>query len=89
MLSAFLTGVICTLYVVGAIFFLRFWRSTRDSLFLAFAIAFVIEGVNRARFVVFEQPSEGSASIYLVRLLAFIVIAAAIAAKNVEGRSQA
>ena len=89
MFSAFLIGIICTLYFVCALFFLKFWSRTRDRLFLAFAAAFVIEGLNRARFLVIEQPSEGSPGIYLVRLFAFALIAAAIAAKNFQRNDQA
>ena len=89
MTPAVLIGVISTLYVVCSLFFLKFWIGTRDRLFLAFALAFVIEGLNRARFILFEHPSEASPGIYLVRLFAFALIAAAIAAKNFQKKEQA
>ena len=47
MLEGFLLGVIVTASLTAGAFFLRFWRQTRDTLFLAFAAAFFIEGVNR------------------------------------------
>jgi hypothetical protein len=48
LLEGFLIGLIATASVAAGLFFLRFWRDSRDSLFLAFGLAFVIEGVNRA-----------------------------------------
>jgi hypothetical protein len=82
LIAGALIGVIVTSSVVAGIFFLKFWRSTRDLLFLAFGVAFLIEGVNRARFLFLEHPNEGSPSIYLIRLLAFMLIVAAILYKN-------
>lgn len=82
MLEGFLLGVIVTTSLVAAMFFLKFWRQTRDTLFLAFAAAFGIEGINRIGFLFVETPNEGSASIYIVRLLAFLLILGAILHKN-------
>jgi hypothetical protein len=82
MIEGFLLGVIFTLSLVAALFFFKFWRQTRDGLFLAFALAFLIEGLNRARFLALDSPSEGHPNIYLVRLLAFLLIVAAIVWKN-------
>ena len=84
MLEGFLLGVIVTASLTAALFFLKFWRATRDGLFLAFAIAFLIEGLNRAGVLLLEHPNEGSPIVYLVRLLAFLLIAAAIVRKNRE-----
>ena len=36
----FLSGAISMGFLVAAVFFLRFWRDTRDELFLAFALSF-------------------------------------------------
>ena len=46
-IEAFLLGVIVTCSLTAGVFFLKFWRRTSDSLFLAFAVAFLIVGVNR------------------------------------------
>ena len=59
-------------------------RRSRDRLFLAFALAFAIEAVNRVSFLFLEHPNEGSAGIYIVRLAAFLIIAIAIAARNLR-----
>lgn len=82
MIEGFLLGVIVTASIVAAAFFLKFWRQTRDPLFLAFGAAFLIEGVNRLGFLFVEEPHGGSKLIYTVRLLSYLLILAAIAYKN-------
>jgi uncharacterized membrane protein HdeD (DUF308 family) len=82
MLAGFLLGVIATSSITAGIFFLKFWKHTRDSLFLAFGLAFIIEGLNRIAVLTVAHPNEGSPWIYLVRLLAFLLILAAILRKN-------
>ncbi|MGH9727527.1 MAG: DUF5985 family protein [Candidatus Acidiferrales bacterium] len=86
MTQGFLLGVIATTSLIAGVFFLKFWRDTRDSLFLAFAIAFIIEGLNRSAVLFAAQPNEGSPWIYLVRLFAFLLILAAIVKKNYGAR---
>lgn len=82
MIQFFLLGVIATASVTAGVFFLKFWQDTRDSLFLAFGMSFIIEGLNRAATAFLAHPNEGSPEIYLVRLLAFLLILAAILRKN-------
>lgn len=84
--EGFLIGVISTCSLIAAIFFLKFWRRTRDVLFLAFGVAFLIEGVNRAAVLLVSHPNEGEPAIYLVRLVASLIILAAILKKNIEAR---
>jgi hypothetical protein len=78
----FLLGIIVTASLTAALFFLKFWRNTRDPLFLSFALAFSIEGLNRIGFLFIERPNEGSPAIYVVRLLAYLLILSAIIRKN-------
>ena len=82
MVDAFLLGVIATGSLTAGVFFLRFWKSTRDSFFLAFAAAFIIEGLNRITFLFLPRPNEGSPKIYLVRLFSYLLILLAILKKN-------
>jgi hypothetical protein len=82
MLEGFLLGVIVTASLVSAAFFWKFWRQTRDTFFLAFAAAFLIESINRLSFLFIAAPNEGSPAIYVVRLIAFLLIVAAIVRKN-------
>lgn len=85
MINGFLLGVIATTSLTAGAFFLRFWRDTRDSLFLAFGIAFVIEGLNRTAMLLAREPNEGSPWIYIVRLFAFLLILGGIINKNRRG----
>jgi uncharacterized membrane protein HdeD (DUF308 family) len=82
MIETFLAGVICASSLTAALFFLRFWRDTRDSFFLAFAASFAIEGLSRAVGVFLPRANEGSPWYYMVRLLAFLLILFAILRKN-------
>jgi len=81
-IEGFLLGVIVTASLTAGVYFLKFWRHTRDLLFLAFAAAFLIEGVNRTTFLFLENPNEGRPVIYVVRLIAYLLILAAIVWKN-------
>ncbi|HEX5162758.1 MAG TPA: DUF5985 family protein [Steroidobacteraceae bacterium] len=82
MIAGFFLGIIVTSSLVAAGFFAKFWRATRDPLFLGFAAAFFLEGLNRMAFLFLEQPKEGDEVIYSVRLLSYLLILAAIAYKN-------
>lgn len=82
MIEAFLNGVIATASAASAVFFLRFWRDSRDSLFMAFALAFLIEGLNRATILFIDHPNEGTPRIYIVRCFAFLIILGGIVNKN-------
>ena len=82
MIEGFMLGVIVTASLTAAGFFWRFYRQTRDGLFLAFSGAFLIEGINRMAFLWLDKPSEGSPAIYMVRLVAFLLLLGAIIAKN-------
>lgn len=74
--------MVATASLTAGVFFLKLWRDTRDSFFLAFAAFFLIEGLNRCGVMLLEKPNEGSPWTYLVRLLAFLLILGAILKKN-------
>ncbi|HEU4430701.1 MAG TPA: DUF5985 family protein [Myxococcota bacterium] len=82
MLNGFLLGVIVTASLTAAAFFFRFWRRTRDILFLGFAASFLIEGLNRLGFLFLAAPNEGAPLLYTVRLFSYLLILAAILNKN-------
>ena len=82
MIAAFLLGVISAFSFIAGVFFLKFWRDTRDFFFFAFAVFFLVEGANRLALVFFVHPNEGSPWIYLLRLFALILILVAILHKN-------
>ena len=79
---AYLSGAVTMGFVVAGLFFLRFWRRTADSLFLAFALAFVLLGLAQALLALAKVPVEERSWIYLIRLAAFALILAAIWRKN-------
>ena len=78
----FLSGSITLGFLIAGLFFLRFWKRTNDSLFLAFAAAFTLLGLGQAIQVLANIPQEERSYIFLIRLAAFIIILAAIVRKN-------
>lgn len=82
MIEGFLLGIVVTASLAAGIFFIKFWKRTQDPLFLAFGIAFIIEGLNRVGFLVADRPNEGRPIIYIVRLVAFLIILFAVIWKN-------
>lgn len=82
MVEGFLLGLVVAFSLVAAVFFFKFWKRSRDSLFLAFGVAFLIEGLNRTSYLFLDNPNEGAPGIYIVRLVAFLLILAAIIRKN-------
>ena len=78
----FLSGAIAFGFFVCGLFFLRFWRKTRDPLFMAFALAFVLLGSGQAILALANIPAEERSSLFLIRLTAFALILFAILRKN-------
>jgi hypothetical protein len=78
----FLSGAIAMGFLVCAIFFLRFWVRTKDGLFFAFALAFVLLALNAALTTLLGLPLEERSWIYLLRLAAFTLLIGAILGKN-------
>ena len=78
----FLSGAVALGFLVCGLFFLRFWRRTRDQLFLAFALAFGLLGLGQTILALANIPTEERGSLYLIRLAAFAVIIVAILRKN-------
>ena len=81
-LIPFLSGAVVAGCLLAALFFLRFWKRTRDGLFLAFAWAFFLLGLGQALLALAHVPDEERSWLYLIRLLAFALILAAIIRKN-------
>ena len=84
-MNVFLSGALMMGQVVAAGFFFRFYRVTRDRLFLLFSLAFATLAVSRVALAMAEAPDEVRPLFYLLRLLAFIVILVAIVDKNRGG----
>ena len=83
-MTGLLSGLIMAGYLVCGLFFLKFWKSTADRLFLTFAIAFWALAAQRLMLVLFAGVSGAEVYLYLFRLLAFSLILLAIVNKNRE-----
>ena len=81
-MTALLSGLLTAGYLVAALHFLKFQRRTGDRLFLAFAIAFAVLAAQRAALVVLAEVPEATLLLYGLRVLAFLLIIAAIIDKN-------
>jgi hypothetical protein len=81
-LSLLINGAVMMGFCVTGLFFLRFWRKTRDRLFLLFAASFFVLGFNRLGLALSEPDHEKRDIFYLIRFLAFVLILFAILDKN-------
>ena len=83
MINAMLGGAMIMASLTIALFFLRFWKNTRDRFFLYFALSFALEAVNRILlFLVSSLHTENTPLFYLIRLTAYTLILVAILEKN-------
>ncbi len=78
----FLLGMIAMGFAVAGLFFLRFWRETRDRFFALFALAFFVLAVNRLGLVFMVERQMKGDYLYWVRFFAFVIIIIAIVDKN-------
>jgi peptidoglycan/LPS O-acetylase OafA/YrhL len=83
--TALVSGLLVMGYAVAGLFFLRFWRETRDRLFGIFAGAFWLLAVQRLLLALFQNPDNEQTWLYGIRLLAFVLILVAIVDKNRGG----
>ena len=84
--GAVLMGAVAMASAMAALFFLRFWRQTRDSFFLFFAAAFGLDALTRFVLGMGELSEETQPLIYLARLVTFCLIIVAIVRKNRPNR---
>lgn len=85
-LADFFSGGAATASLAIALFFVHYWRTTRDRFFALFALAFVAFGINRFVLALVASPSEDRPALYLIRLAAFLLILVAIVDKNRQTR---
>jgi hypothetical protein len=77
-----LSGALLFSYFIAGLHFSRFWKRTGDRLFLHFAVAFWLFALNQLATSIPVVASETAGYEYLLRILGFIVILAAIVDKN-------
>jgi uncharacterized membrane protein HdeD (DUF308 family) len=80
--NSVILGAVAMASSIAALFFLRFWRKTRDLLFLLFALAFAVDALTRIALGLGDVASEQEPLVYLARLVTFALILGAIVHKN-------
>jgi hypothetical protein len=88
MLNDFLAGAIVMGFSVAALMFLKFWKRTREALFLAFAGSFLLLGITQALLTLGDFQDEERSWLYLLRLAAFLLILFAMWWQNRRRRTQ-
>lgn len=84
-MSEFLQGGTFVASLAVALFFLRFWRLSREPLFAVLSGAFAVFALNRLLLTILESEDR-RLWVYLTRAVVFALIAAAVIAKNLDRR---
>ena len=87
-MNYFLLGAIAMAAAVCGLIFLRYHIRTRDRFFLWFALAFWIEALGRALFLVSPSVTDDSITGYALRLVTYGLILLAILHKNLPRRDR-
>jgi uncharacterized membrane protein HdeD (DUF308 family) len=80
--NSIMVGAVAMASSIAALFFLRFWRQTRDTLFILFSLAFAVDAVTRVALALGNVSNEDEPLVYTARFVTFALIAAAIINKN-------
>ena len=81
-LRFFAEGMLAAGNLVAALFFLRFWRESRDRLFAFFGASFTLLAVQRLAIALVRGSDDDTAWLYGIRLIAYLLILIAIYDKN-------
>jgi len=82
MIEQFLSGAVVMAFAIAGLLFLKYYRRTRQLLFVIFAASFFLLAVNYAWLALTQVPVEERSPLFLVRLLAFSLIIFAIVYSN-------
>lgn len=85
-IASVLMGAVAMASAVAALYFIKFWRHTRDSFFLLFAAAFGIDAAGRLWLGIVQISNDAEPVVYLSRLVTFSLIVIAIIQKNRPNR---
>src|SRR5687767_362651 len=80
----FAWGTLSMSAAVAGLFFLRYWRDSADRLFVSFAFAFWLLGLNWLLLGLLEPSPQDRQMLFLLRLAAFLLIGVGILDKNVR-----
>lgn len=86
MLKPMINGALVMACIACALFFLRFWKASRDRLFAFFSLAFAVMATNWLVLTLVDVDDERRHYVYLIRLVSFLIILYAIWDKNRAGR---
>ncbi len=86
----FLAGVRMASFLASSVFFLKFWKASRDRFFLLFSAAccllaiecVVLSFLVHSNYSAMLSITEANGAVYLMRVCAFIMILLAIIEKN-------
>jgi hypothetical protein len=79
---AFLQAVSATASAVVSLFFFRFWRDSRDTLFAFFGASFALLALSWTLLAVINPSAENQPYVYGIRLIAFGLLIAGMINKN-------
>ena len=79
---AVIQGVTATASLASSLFFFKFWSRTRDALFWYFGAAFILLALSWYLLAFISPASEAHSSIYAIRLIAFLLMIAAMIEKK-------
>jgi peptidoglycan/LPS O-acetylase OafA/YrhL len=85
-LKPMIHGALVMACIACALFFLRFWKASRDRLFAFFGLAFAVMACNWLVLTLVDVDNERRHYVYLIRLVSFLIILYAIWDKNRAGR---
>jgi len=86
-MNPILGGALAMATWLASVFFFRFWRVTRDRLFLFFCLSFATLALNWLGLAWAPALSEAHEGVFLLRLLAFVLIIIGVVDKNRRSRA--
>ena len=86
-MNQFLSGALWVSSTLAGLVFLRYWRISRDRLFLFFCLAFSTLALNWLGLAWQPSISESQGELFLLRLLAFTLIIVGVVDKNRRNRA--
>jgi hypothetical protein len=85
-LIPFLQTVSATAALASGLFFLRFWRDSRDRLFAFFGVGFCALALQWALLALINPSDETRPYVYAIRLVAFLLMIIGMVDKNRSSR---
>lgn len=81
--ASFIAGMVALGFIAAAMFFVQFYRETRDRFFLYFTAAFVLFAGNQSVPIAWHIDADSQAPIYIARLVGYLLIIIAVVQKNI------